>query len=147
MLWLQSNERYDLVAQFDPSSYVLTELDRCFLGNTVPGIFHGFFSHFGESRIGVYGLAGKLFLLIDDRLFELEASDTIEVDGPTSARHLRVLNNVGKVISETRYSLHEVAGPIPDDPTPFVDNEDFDIGLLASNVSKNPERRAIFTNK
>lgn len=147
MVWLQCNERYDVVGQFDPSSCVLKLLERTALGNTVPAIPHGFFSHFGNLKIGVYGLAGKLFLVLDDQLLQLAADDTIEVSGPRAARHLCILTKSGKVVTQVTYSLHGVVGTIPNDPTPFVEEEDFDIGLLASNVSKDLERRTVFTNK
>jgi hypothetical protein len=117
------------------------------LGSSVPAVLHGFFSPSSGSRIGVYGVAGKLFLLIDDRLVELASRDTIDVCGPMEARRLRVLNGAGEPIAEATYSIPELARPSAGDPTPFISAEDFDIGLLASNVSKDPARRTVFTNR
>jgi hypothetical protein len=147
MVWLQSNERHEVLGQFDPSTCVLKEVERSTLGDITPAMPHGFYSYLGDLRIGVYGVAGKLFLVIDDQLLELATDDTIEVSGPRDARHLRVVNKVGQAITEATYSLRGLAGSIPNDSTPFVEDEDFDIGLLASNVSKDPERRSIFTDK
>jgi len=52
-----------------------------------------------------------------------------------------------ETVLDITYSLEGVAQAIPGDPTAFIEDEDFDIGLFASNVSKDPERRAVFTAK
>jgi len=52
-----------------------------------------------------------------------------------------------ETVLEITYSLEGVSQAIPGDPTAFIEDEDFDIGLFAGNVSKDPERRAVFTAK
>ena len=36
-----------------------------------------------------------------------------------------------------------MSGGLPDDPTPMISDEDFDFGLLAMNISQNPERKDV----
>ena len=147
MVWLQSNENYNTVGKLDPSTCELELFERNTLSDIEPEIIHGFFSDLGDLKIGVYGVSNVLYLVIDEQLVKLAHNDTIEVHGPRGARNLCVLNNTDQVVAEVTYSLHQQPEPIPGDPTPFVSDEDFDIGLFASNVSRDPERRAIFTSK
>jgi len=35
------------------------------------------------------------------------------------------------------------APPIPGDPTPFIEDEDFDFGLFVRNISRSSERRKV----
>ncbi|MBN2022234.1 MAG: hypothetical protein JW809_05525 [Pirellulales bacterium] len=147
IVWLQSNEKYGILGEFDAASRTWKEVDRSVLGNAAPSTIHGFFSCLGCVRIGVYGLEGNLFVIIDDEVTELAADDMIEVNGPTTARVMRVVNRAGMVVASATYSLETIPGWLPNDCTPFVEDEDFDIGLLASNISKNTKRRSIFTAK
>jgi len=60
---------------------------------------------------------------------------------------LSVIAATGEVVYKTEYCLDGIPGPIPGDfITPACD-EDFDIGLLACNISANPERRAFLADK
>ena len=91
MVWLQLQERYDTLAEFDPASGSLQEIKRQALGENEPTIEHGFFSQLGDLFMAVYGIAGKLFLVFDKRVIEIHADETIDVSGPRSARVLRVV--------------------------------------------------------
>jgi hypothetical protein len=145
MIWLQSNEQYHVLGMFDPSTGSWVEYSRDVINDSASPKTVGFFSNLGDVRIGIYGVAGVLFLVIDSDVIKLAEDETIEVDGRRDSRVLRVVNKAGYVVNETRYSLARIPGRFSSDPTAFVDSEDFDIGLFASNVSKIAERRAIFT--
>jgi|CXWL01.1.fsa_nt_gi hypothetical protein len=147
MIWLQQQERHDTFAEFDPGSSVLTEHRRKNFGRRPPHTPHGFYSKLGDLLLAIYGVAGKLFLAFDKQVIEIGVDETIEVNGPRSARTLRVVNGLGVTLLELDYCLDGIPGPIPHDPTPCVEDEDRDIGLFASNISKNSERRALFTDK
>lgn len=51
------------------------------------------------------------------------------------------------MVFEIAYSLEGMVQGMPIDLTAFIKGEDFDIGLFASNVSKDPNKRAVFTDK
>jgi hypothetical protein len=144
MIWLQSNEDFNRVAEFDPVNKSFKEYLREQLAGNLPQVFHGFFSRLGNLLIAVYGLNGHLAVLIDRQLFDINSDETIEVSGPAHARILKIVRG-SETAFEITYNLDMVAQPIPGDSTAFVENEDFDIGLFASNISKDPDRRAIFT--
>jgi hypothetical protein len=124
----------------------ITEYSRGLLGNKHPKTYHGFFSQWGETFIAIYGIGKRLFLIVNHHLFEINRRQIIEVSGPKHARSLKIIKD-NEIVFETRYSLKDLNQPIPEDPTPFIDDEDFDIGLLASNISKSMKRRTIFTDK
>jgi hypothetical protein len=144
MVWLQSNEAFNKLAEFDPISKTFKEYLRQQLLDKQPKVCNGFFSRLGSSLIAIYSLAGSLFMLIDEYLFEVNNKQVIDVSGPAHARKLKIIQG-SETVFEITYSLEGVARAIPGDPTAFIEDEDFDIGLFASNVSKDPERRAVFT--
>lgn len=146
MVWLQSNEAFNKLAKFDPTSKTFKEYLRQRLVDNQPQVCNGFFSRLGGSLIAIYGLAGSLFLLVDQQLLEVNKEQVIEVSGPKHARKLKIMQG-SETVFEITYSLEGVAQAIPGDPTAFIEDEDFDIGLFASNVSKDPMRRAVFTDK
>lgn len=147
MIWLQSNEVFNSLAQFDPGTGVLCAVDRLATQEVIPATPHGFFSRLGDTFLAVYGLSGKLYLIHGARVIEVGEQDVIEVRGPHTARLLRVVDSAGDVLTEVRYRLNDGEGQIPGDITPFIEDECFDIGLLASNISKNRARRKVFVNK
>lgn len=146
MVWLQQQERYDTFAEFDPISGILREFRRSFWRKP-PSVPHGFYSKLQDHFFAVYGLALRLFIAFDKQVIEIAQDQTIQVSGPRSARLTRVLDRLGGTVIEMSYSLDGIEDPIPNDPTPFVEDEDRDIGLFASNISMNAQRRALFTNK
>lgn len=163
VIWLQCENEYDRVATFAPQTGGLTEYSRRLLGEEQPELASsgpkankGFYCWTRECEgperlsgrlvIAVYGLNGRLFLLFGDRLLEIGEGEIIDVSGPREARHL-VVSRDGEPVFAGCYSLAEVPGPIPGDFTPFVEEEHFDIGLLASNISRDPERRALYVDR
>lgn len=146
MVNLQMLERYDTFAEFDPASGVLKEFKRKTFGRKPPANPHGVYSQLRGSFLAFYGLDGKFFLAFGTRVVEIGVDETIEVSGPRSARVLRVLDGRGDVVAEVNYCLDGIRAPVRNDPTPFVEDEDRDIGLLASNISKSAKRRAVLAD-
>jgi hypothetical protein len=146
MIWLQSNEAFDKVATFDPETGTLEEVSRRQLGGRTPDTWHGFYSQLEGMFLALYGLAGRLFLVVNKEIIEIAPDQVIQVSGPRRERHLRIVCGA-ETVREFTYNIDSIAQLLPGDPTPFVEDEDFDIGLFASNISMNPERRNLFLAK
>lgn len=146
MVWLQSNETFDKIAVLDPLTGEMEEKSRRYIGDKAPKKYHGFYSQLESIFLALYGLAGQLFLVVNKEIIEIEPDYVIQVSGPHNKRYLKIVSS-GKIIKEFKYSLEQIPQPITGDPTPFVEDEDFDIGLFASNISLDPERRAVFVSK
>jgi hypothetical protein len=54
-----------------------------------------------------------------------------------------VVSKKGEMVVAQVYSLDNW-GKIKGDPTPFVEEEDFDFGLLIANIAGSPERQQVF---
>ena len=143
---LASHDRFDEMAVFNLSDGRLTILSRDEARASGMSDVAGFFSALdGHTWIFFRDSAGTLFLKVDDVLLPL--------DEETHAKHVRggsrcsldVIRN-GAVIQRFMYEIEPLDPPLELDPTPFVEEEDFDFGLFVANVCGSTERKeAIFT--
>ena len=89
----------------------------------------------------VFRTNGELFVRIGETQVRLSKDIEITVDGPPEKRCLSLMAG-GMQVARHIYSL-ESRRPTEDDPTPFIDEEDFDLGLWLSNIASNPNRQAV----
>lgn len=146
-MWIQSQERFDCVAEFDDEKGTLREYSRQFLAAQAPKIAEtdGWFSHIRGGVLILYRKTGNIFFRVNDNEFVLDKGTEVEVFGPREKRKL-VLKRNAQVVFDIEYELLQEP-PIPNDPTPFIEEEDFDFGVFVSNISKDPKRKAVFLGK
>lgn len=142
MIWLQSNKRFNDLAQLDPDTGVVTMQSRITLGNKVPQNTEGFFAVLSTIFIALYKFGQGLFIRIGNECIPLTDDVIVNVSGNPKNREL-IVEKEGQEITRLDYSLDQ-SKMIVDDPTPFIDDEDFDFGLFVSNISKNTKRKRIF---
>ncbi len=142
-MWLQCQEKYDSVAEFNPAEGIVRRYSRQVLGARAPKIenIDGWFSDVKNSTFILYKYKDNIFFRANDKEFILDNKTEVEVFGPREKRKLYVKHN-GLIIFDTAYELTR-EGAIPNDPTPFIDKEDFDFGLFVSNISKNQKRKDV----
>lgn len=140
---LQYHDRFDIVAEFDletgrtellprPSSLPLTATEGWF--SVLGGVFVLFFRH-----------AGRLWLRVGDKTFDLDTEPTVEWRREGGMSILMVADDEGELV--LRYRAGPRSGPpLSDDSTPFVDEEDWDLGLFVSNVVLDEERSELVRN-
>jgi hypothetical protein len=145
MIWLQSNEKFDSLAEYDPKNGMLTKHSRKNLGSNVPETTDGFYSELTNGVFILYRFNDNLYFRANDNDFILDSVTEVVVSGPQEKRELKVLCN-GKMIFKTIYSSHDI-GPLSNDPTPFIEDEDFDFGIFVSNISKSPKRKDILLGR
>lgn len=91
--------------------------------------------------VAIFTKKNNIYLAIDDKL--IKVNDGLRVDF-TKDKHRRILKivpeNHGEIILD--YSIDESI-QIENDPTPFIDDEDFDYGLLIYNILRTPERQKV----
>ncbi len=144
MLWLQSQMRFDEIAEFDADQMTLNKSSKSNLGNAAPSKYGGFFYEFHGGFLVLYHDVKKIYFVVDNRTYVLDDHTIVEVTGNENNRKLEVLCD-GKVLYVTHY-IPNYGDKIDDDPTPFIDDEDFDFGLFVSNISKNPDRKNVLIN-
>ncbi len=141
MLWLQDNEKYDKLMLLAPDSGQLTPQSRHLLGSEAPTQVDGFFAFLGGVLVALYRCRGELVLRVDHVNIPLADNIVVEVDGPSSRRVLSVLRD-GHEIVQRVYAIDESL-KFPEDPTSFLDDEDFDFGLYVANISQNRKRKGV----
>ncbi|MBW1903108.1 MAG: hypothetical protein JRJ20_15990 [Deltaproteobacteria bacterium] len=145
MIWLQSNEKFDSLAEYDPETGMLKKHSRKNLGSNVPETTDGFYSELTNGVFILYRFNDSLYFRANDNDFILDSVTEVVVSGPWENRELKVFCD-GKMIFETIYSPHGPK-PISNDPTPFIEDEDFDFGIFVSNISKSPKRKDLLLGR
>lgn len=139
-IWLQSQDTFNTLARLDPSTGEYSLIDRGTPGASVPGKADGIFAILNDKLAGLYVLNDRLLFQLEHEAFELDDETTVEVSGPDNHRLLRVIRQ-GTPVAKHVYGV--TAQRFADDPTPMIDDEDFDFGLVASHISKDASRKRV----
>jgi len=146
VILLESFDDFAWVATLEPPSGKLQEYPKGKSEDQWGRGTSGFYSRLTRPLVAVFADQGQLHLLVGTVVLEITLDEVVVVSGPRESRRLDVVRK-GVRTRSFSYTLAAVPPLIPGDPTPFVEEESFDIGLLASNISKDAERRAVFTAK
>jgi hypothetical protein len=141
MIWLQQNSKYDGLAEYEHTSGMFKLSSRKTLGNNVPLKTDGVFSILSTVFVALYCFNQQLFLRIGDDCIPIISDLVITVTGDVNNRKLCV-EKAGVVVAQIDYTL-DMSDQFSNDPTAFVEDEDFDFGLFVSNVSKRSERQRV----
>ena len=142
MLILQSKSKYSRLLELNHSDGTYRETQRIAVDGAFPKIkINGVFDFLGETLVALYAIAGYIVLRIGNKVIPLNKGIEVVVNGDLSSRFLRVNQNENEVAS-VRYSISD-APAFDDDPTPFVESEDFDFGLFAANLASSADRRSV----
>lgn len=107
--------------------------------------FSGFSQKIGEQRFTFFRHKNKLNLIANKELIEIDAK-TVSKLKRVEAELVFTLYKKGTLLFELSHKQIESIVPIKDDPTPFVEAEDFDLRILIHNVlTENGRRFRIFT--
>ena len=87
----------------------------------------------------LYELGGAWYVDIDAKSMPMECL-TVEWSLANGARTLRVLTN-GSLVAEVVYKLLPHEPTRPENPTACAEEEEFDLGLLIANMSRDKERQ------
>ena len=146
LMLVQYHEHHDIIAEFDAASGRLAIAPRpegLRPSNTV-----GWFAILNGVSVVFYSQAGRLWLRLGDKLFDLDANSSVHWERVSdSTARFEVTD--GRSSFVVRYpSVFPRSGiAVDDDPTPFTDDEDWDIGLFIANILGNEERRKIIRER
>jgi hypothetical protein len=134
---LQYHGRFDVVAEFDPGAGRIDVLPRP-QDLPVEGT-EGWFSILAGVCAVFFRHDGRLWLRVGERTFDLDREPTVEWRRQGETSVLTVVDDNGEAV--LRYRAGPPFGPaLSDDPTAFVEDEHWDLGLLVSNVLLDEER-------
>jgi hypothetical protein len=137
---LQSKDDFDQLAEFDPGSNTYRFLSRKQYPESATTSTSGGYSIIDGTMVCLYRMGGVLYFGVADRLFKLtdEVTSTLtREDNKVAFRLFRDGNLL--FIFEYRPPVCEV--PLSTDPTPFIEEEDFDFLLFVHKVLTETGRR------
>ena len=137
---LQSHKSFAMVGEYDPVMDTFVTLSRYDEPSHASCPISGVFDYVGANRVLLFRLADVLYLQVDGHRMPM-ADLAIELRSVNGRRVLEVLSH-GKNVLELTYDPPHLDPPLALDPTPFVEEEDFDFGLLLANVSRDRNRQA-----
>ena len=143
MVRLQSNDVFLELAELDETTGAWTPARREPSEKGYENI-DGSFSVLSGVFCALFLSNGEIFVRVGDTQVQLSDDVKITVDGPDERRCLTPMSGV-KTLATIRYAVEEWR--IPNDPTPFIDDEDFDFGLWISNIAGSPIRQRVMKAK
>lgn len=141
MIWLRNSDRFDEVIKFYVTSGNYTSYSEEALGEDRPRSLAGFFAILSGGFIALFTLRGKVFVYLGGRSIELSDDTTANVSGEPDKRQLSVKKD-GEELGRIEYAL-DTSRRFENDPTPFIDDEDFDFGLFVANISNSKDRKRV----
>jgi len=141
MIWLQSKQFFDRVAHFNPitGEYNLLSKKLQQNGNNIDT--KGQYDFLSGAFFAVYKYGDNLILRVDKKTFCIDDDLVVNVKGDLSDRIVSIIYKHKEVLT-LNYTLDGTV-KFDNDPTPFVDNEDFDFGLFISNITKSKSRKNV----
>lgn len=135
---LQSFDRFDRLAEFDPTSGSWSEFAR------QPGAIPktaGQYGLIGETMVFVYRLGDSVLLRIDGSVVDLD--ERVSIDVQRSPGHFTIsVSRDASLLLQWDYQSAALSAPDEDDPTAFAQREDCDFALFLANISRDAARRS-----
>jgi len=145
-LYLQCHSFYESVLEFDPESNEMRYKRRSDLRKLVESDLSGRFAMINNRVVLLFRYSGLLYLQCDHSRTEISDSLQVQLVSKNDDRghvwHIcikesdRVLLDESYIAQSADYAIF--------DPTPFVEEEDFNFGVLLKNVVSSRDRRDRF---
>lgn len=139
-VWLRRAHHYAEIAHFEPSNRAL---DKARNDAPAPDDWDALAGTFFIGRddfLALYRRGGQIFFASRDLIVELNEEITAERRLVDTERRL-IVKRAGSAIADIAYSVPDRLVSTEEDPTPFVDDEDFDYGLHVTRVINDPDRQ------
>ena len=109
--------------------------------------YSGLSQKIGKTRLTIFRHKNRLNLIFKNELIELNDKIASELKR-IGTNLVLTLKQDGKIVFEHKHKQIKSIIPIEEDPTPFVDAEDFDLRILIHNVlTDNGRSERIFKKK
>lgn len=138
---LQCLERYDTLAVLDPEIGSISWSSRQGFVSECPASICGVASRLDGRILCFYRHGGALHFRSDDQDFELGHTDSTQYQAIERGLAEFSILREGQPLYSWAYRRPVIDPPLELDPTPFVEEEQFDVCLFVHNVLSSPERR------
>jgi hypothetical protein len=141
MILLQSQDKFNDLAQLDTATGQIFWLSRCTHPEAVAQAVCGHIARIGEHILCLYRLGGVLHFRIDSADWELNEEIEISLQDIQEGKNRLTIARQGVPLVSLDYRRSVIRPPLAVDPTPFVEEEDFDFCLFVCNVVNDPDRK------
>ncbi|MBN1254275.1 MAG: hypothetical protein JXA50_03285 [Deltaproteobacteria bacterium] len=141
MIFLQNNNNFDEIAEYDTETGNYYLHLKSTLKSKQPIKTNGFYAFLSDMFFALYVDKGELKLRFTKSIIILSDNIKIEISGKPESRNLQIIED-RNILFEHKYSI-DIPNNFQDDPTPFVEDEDFDFGLFIANISKDKIRKKV----
>jgi hypothetical protein len=134
---IQRFDRFDRLADFDPNTGAYSEFIR---PADLIAKSTGQYGLIGDYMLILYRLGESLFIRVSDTVLELDERVSIRVERSLSHNTIAICRN-DTILFQWNYQAGQQEVPIEDDPSAFVEEEDFDFALFLANISNDDARQ------
>lgn len=136
---LQSADNFNEVIELNPISQGIIQYSK--QDNPELGVrfIEGFFATIDSHMVFLYRYKGFLYLKINGNIFKLDKD--VSIDLIKGSVNTLIIRQNGLPIFNWTYRLPKVEPMTSFNPTPFIEEEDFDFGLFVCNVLNDSERK------
>jgi len=137
-------EKFDDLIEYDPVTSKKRKISKKVQPAYIGQAIQGSFSELGKHLVFLFRIDETLHLVIDNEHIVLDNNIRIirvsdKSDETITFMIIDIFSN--ETIIEIKYQKPNIYPALEFDPTPFVDEEDFDYGLFLSNVLNDVDRR------
>jgi hypothetical protein len=141
VFFLRNYEIYQDIVAFDLTDGTWQRVDSEMQNKLGPRDLSGFFALLSSNFCAIFRSGQEIMMCVGGVRIALSKDVKISVSGNRGQRRL-VVSKKGEMVVAQAYSLDN--WKIKGDLTPFVEEEDFDFGLLIANIAGSPERQQVF---
>jgi hypothetical protein len=143
---LQSQDKFDEIAVLNPSTGETNFVSKSKHPELASQTASGWYSIVDNVMCCLYRREGKLFLGVGKRTFELLDDVSSRLIRGQGSSNFQLISN-GALLFSFEYNPPKLDIPLENDPTPFVEEEDFDFLLFVNNILKDKARRERIYNQ
>ena len=136
-IWLQSHAAYNKVMRYGPIHGDMTEFSREDLDDSLETV--GMYAHLSSVFVAFYCWNDGLFITIDAQQIRVDETLSAEIPKDKSL----IISRGGAVLIRLRYALEEQQSARSEPSEAFIDDEDFDFGLLLARIIQSPKRQSV----
>jgi hypothetical protein len=102
----------------------------------------GYYAYLGERLVILHKLGKNLVLRMENRCISITDETRATLIELESVNTLEIFQS-SELLVKIEYARPVIRPPLQDDPTPFVDKEQFDFGLFIKNIINSKERQMV----
>jgi hypothetical protein len=140
MILLQSNDSFDELGKLNLDTGEISFLSKSQNPQASCTLIQGHYAKVGDSLVCLYRFDDVLYLRIGELQFEITDRVLCYLSRELNNRSFKLISD-GKELVNVVYTPVKPEIPLNRDPTPFIEEEDFDFMLFIHNVINNFDRR------